>query len=618
MKHIVCTSVLLVVATCVAMAQSDTATYKAREVVVSAAMGDIDIDKVPRTVEVLTADVIKQLPARSVQELLQWLPGVDVRQRGPGGVQADITLRGGGFEQTAVMIDGLRMNDVQTGHHNMNLPLLPQDIERIEIIKGGTSRLFGANALDGAVNIIPKRGAERGLNVQATLGDFRLRDIQAGLSFSADDIDHRLSLQAMATDGARAGADADVVSAAYSAHSTGSLGSIRAHVGILTRSFGARGFYTPNFPDAWERTHTQFAGIVYRLPAGESFDVTARFGYRRNEDEFRLKRDTPTFYQNIHQTDQFTGQLVSSYHSSVGRTSLVIDAGTDAIESTNLGNRNRVRGAVTLDQSVPLSDDLYVGFGGGMMMFSDRTPIPVGGVDVSYIIAPQSRLYGTLNRSARIPSYTDLYYSDPVTRGNAALRLEHALSAEGGVVYTTGAVQWNGAVYTRWATDMIDYALYTGDVFVAANIGNVDVTGMEAGMRWRVKDDVAWSPITYMRLSMNWQSVTNTAPVATRYVADVLRFQGIAEIRASIPHSPVLFNDITFMVRVLDRMGNLEERLLGTKAVRVVGDATLTMSAFAPALISFEVTNIWNTPYVEAGWVQMPGRWVRMRVGTTL
>jgi iron complex outermembrane receptor protein len=165
---------------------------------------------------------------------------------------------------------------------------------------------------------------------------------------------------------------------------------------------------------------------------------------------------------------------------------------------------------------------------------------------------------------------------------------------------------------------MIDYALYTGDVFVAANIGNVDVTGMEAGMRWRVKDDVAWSPITYMRLSMNWQSVTNTAPVATRYVADVLRFQGIAEIRASIPHSPVLFNDITFMVRVLDRMGNLEERLLGTKAVRVVGDATLTMSAFAPALISFEVTNIWNTPYVEAGWVQMPGRWVRMRVGTTL
>lgn len=617
MKTTFCTITLLLVAG-LAMAQTDTATYKAREVVVSAAMGDVDIDKVPRTVEVLTADVIKQLPARSVQELLQWLPGVDVRQRGPGGVQADITLRGGGFEQTAVMIDGLRMNDVQTGHHNMNLPLLPQDIERIEIVKGGTSRLFGANALDGAVNIIPKRGAERGLNVQATLGDYRLRDIQAGLAFSANDVDHRLSLQAMGTDGARAGADADVVSAAYSAHSTGSLGSIRAHVGILTRSFGARGFYTPNFPDAWERTHTQFAGIVYRLPVGESFDVTARVGYRRNEDEFRLKRDTPTFFQNIHQTDQFTGQLVSSYHSSVGRTSLVIDAGTDAIESTNLGNHSRVRGAVTLDQSVPLSNDVYVGFGGGMMVFSDRVPIPVGGVDVSFMLDATSKLYATINRSARIPSYTDLFYRDPVTRGNEALRLESATTAELGAVYAKGSVQWNGAVFNRWATDMIDYALDTGTTFVAANIGNVDVAGLEAGMRWRIDQDIPSSPITHLRLSMNWQSVTSTSPVATRYVADVLRFQGIAEVRATLPQDVLLFKEAMFMVRVLDRMGNLEQRLLGSSGIRVIGDATLTIARFAPAMITFEVTNIWNTPYVEAGWVQMPGRWVRVRVGTTL
>lgn len=601
-----------------AVAQTDTATYQAREVVVSAAMGDVDIAKVPRTVEVLTAEEIKKLPARSVQELLQWLPGVDVRQRGPGGVQADITLRGGGFEQTAVMIDGLRMNDVQTGHHNMNLPLLPQDIERIEIVKGGTSRLFGANALDGAVNIIPKRNGPRSLNVQATLGDFQLRDIQAGLAFSSSDIDHRLSLQAMGTDGARAGADANITSAAYTAHSSGRLGSIRAHVGILTRSFGARGFYTPNFPDAWERTQTQFAGIVYRLPVGESFDVTARFGYRRNEDEFRLKRDTPTFYQNIHQTDQFTGQLVSSYHSSVGRTSLVIDAGTDAIESTNLGNHNRVRGAVTLDQSMPLTDDLYVGFGGGVMVFSDRVPIPVGGMDVSYMLDATSKLYATINRSARIPSYTDLFYRDPVTRGNEALRLEYATTAELGMVYAMGSVQWNGAVFNRWATDMIDYALDTGTTFVAANIGNVDVAGVEAGMRWRIDRDIPSSPITYLRLSMNWQSVTSTSPVATRYVADVLRFQGIAEVRATLPEDLVLFKEAMFMVRVLDRMGNLEQRLLGSSGIRVIGDATLTMSMFAPALVTLEVTNIWNTPYVEAGWVQMPGRWVRVRVGTTL
>jgi len=252
------------------------------------------------------------------------------------------------------------------------------------------------------------------------------------------------------------------------------------------------------------------------------------------------------------------------------------------------------------------------------MVFSDRVPIPVGGVDVSFMLDATSKLYATINRSARIPSYTDLFYRDPVTRGNEALRLESATTAELGAVYTTGSVQWNGAVFNRWATDMIDYALDTGTTFVAANIGNVDVAGLEAGMRWRIDQDIPSSPITHLRLSMNWQSVTSTSPVATRYVADVLRFQGIAEVRATLPQDVLLFKEVMFMVRVLDRMGNLEQRLLGSSGIRVIGDATLTIARFAPAMITFEVTNIWNTPYVEAGWVQMPGRWVRVRVGTTL
>ena len=109
---------------------------------------------------IITAKDIKHLPVQNVNELLAYVSGVDIRQRGPMGTQADIGIRGSTFDQVLVMVDGVRMSDPQTGHHQMNLPVPLQMIERIEIIRGTAARRYGLNALGGVVNVITKKTSD--------------------------------------------------------------------------------------------------------------------------------------------------------------------------------------------------------------------------------------------------------------------------------------------------------------------------------------------------------------------------------------------------------------------------------------------------------------------------
>ncbi|RZK64482.1 MAG: TonB-dependent receptor, partial [Pedobacter sp.] len=131
------------------------------------------ISKQNRNVYVIDQTVIAKLPGRSIQELLQYANGVDLRQRGPFGGQADISIDGGSFEQTVVLLNGTKIIDSQTAHNMLNLPIPVEAIERIEIIRGPAARIYGINSLTGAINIITKKPTHSGV----------LADVHAGSNF---------------------------------------------------------------------------------------------------------------------------------------------------------------------------------------------------------------------------------------------------------------------------------------------------------------------------------------------------------------------------------------------------------------------------------------------------
>jgi iron complex outermembrane receptor protein len=582
-----------------------TSMYDLPPVTVTAGLTKLNPALAPFSIAVLDATDITTLPVRAASDALAYVPGVDLRRRGPLGVQSDVTIRGGTFEQTAIMIEGMRLNDVQTGHNTFSIPLLPSDIERIEVVKGGAARALGAGAMDGAVNIILKRpGSVPTISLGLMGGDATYQEGRLSASAATGSIVHRLSAQAMRHGGWIPSSDVELQSILYTASTEFDDGKAQVLVGATNKVFGANGFYTPRFPEQWEHVTTIIAGATLEKSLSTDVDVRFRGLSRMNDDEFRLKRNDPKFYTNTHRTEQHLIQAGLTFHRSNGATSLLVEGGSDWINSSNLGTHRRLRGSVIVENVTEMKP-LRITLGGGLLTFSDRAPLPTGGLDLSYRLDSESTsisiLFLSLQINGRIPSYTDLYYRDPATTGNPLLRLETARTAELGYRCTTERMTISGAVFHRNGRDMIDYAIDTAGKATAANITTVNVTGLDVSAAWRT--DVG--ALRHIRIGLVYQSLVSSSPARTRYIADNLRTQGILETRWQLP----LDITATYIARVIERVTD--------PTIRVVHDVSLRKQ-ISPFTITLEATNLSNSSYIETGWVPVPPRWARIGLDWSL
>jgi len=140
------------------------------EVIINSTRIDLPFSENSRTITVISSETIKQSTATNVADLLQSVSGIDVRRRGTDGMQSDLYIRGGQFNQTLILIDGFKTEDPQTGHHTMNMMIPLENIERIEIIKGPAARVFGQNAFTGAINIVTKSKVDEQLKINVGSG----------------------------------------------------------------------------------------------------------------------------------------------------------------------------------------------------------------------------------------------------------------------------------------------------------------------------------------------------------------------------------------------------------------------------------------------------------------
>lgn len=585
-------------------------TSKVPPILVSAARIGLNPMQIARSMDVITAKDLERLPVLSISDALRYVPGVDLRQRGPFGVQADISIRGGGFDQTAVLLNGMRMNDIQTGHHSLNLPMLPEEIERIEVVRGGSSRLFGPSALDGAINIITKQSVVPFAKVQAKAGDFGLIDARGFFGTSTGEISHRLSVQAMKHNGYINSTDVMSYSAMYTAQTKIDATSLRLVGGASDRAFGANGFYSPSFPNQFERTKNLFVSAEAKSELSENTTLTTSGLFRVNYDEFLLRRENPAFYQNKHTTHQTTGMALLGHTWDAGTTTLGVEIGEDNILSKNLGIHSRLRSGGSIEHIWKPLNNFSVAAGGSVTALSDRAPGYGYGVDVLYNPSITSKVFATVNRSYRIPTYTDLYYKDPTTVGNANLRPESAVTFELGGEYRLPGIEFRGSVFRRNGTDMIDYLASTDTaikVFTAANITTIEITGFEAGITFpgEVNRDESLTQFQALKLAVNYNDVQNATPERTRYILSQLKWQGIAELQLVFPWNI----SASVIGRVLQRASAPD--------VFTVFDTKLSYT-YSKLTITAEATNLGDTMYIETGFIQMPRRWFMIGAGFTI
>ena len=565
-----------------------------KEVVITSTRIDLPFKENSRTINVISSEVIKNSAATTVADLLQQVAGVDIRKRGTAGSQADLYIRGGGFDQTLLLVDGIKMDDSQTGHHTLNAALPIEFIERIEIIKGPAARVFGQNAFTGAINIVTKKKLTSKASINIEAGSFGQFNSSVTFGEEYENTSFMAHVGSLTSDGYRTNSDYENKSYVLKGIFNKKKQPIEVLATFFDKKYGAENFYTTN-PDwhEYEETQNSVIGVstVFRT---EKFKITPRVYWRRGQDIFLLKRDDPSFFRNLHITNKVGVETNASYTSNLGITGFGIDVSRVSISSNNLGKRDRTMANLFLEHRFKLANDkLDITPGVAVTYFSDFKFHAFPGVDIGYQFSENLKAYGNLGVTYRIPTYTDLYYNDPGTIGNENLEPEEAFAQEIGLKYNAGKFTSSVAIFNRDATNLIDFIRpnATEPKYTATNIAEVNTQGFEvnADYRFNIKEYKQTLSIGYTFLE---DDILEQNKDLSRYSLNTLKH-----------HFTTRFSSRLFK--------NVSQNIIYKHAERTVGTSYNVWDASVIVdfnKFSFTVTanNIFDAEYIESGFVPMP------------
>ncbi|HJZ97867.1 MAG TPA: TonB-dependent receptor [Candidatus Solibacter sp.] len=555
-------------------------------VVVTGTFEPLSLEEIDRAIRVLPVRS-ENLILNTLVDALKLDPSLDVRERAPDGVQADLSIRGGSFGQTLILLNGQRLNDVQSGHHNMDIPVPLESVSRIEVMRGSGSTLYGSDAVAGVINIVTAPPETTEFRLRTAYGSDGINQQRGALAFAGRKLAEQLTFSRDFSSGFRADRDYRNLEFASITRWNSTYGSGTLNLAYMDHPFGADQFYG-NF-NSWENTKTWFAGI--QQPFGEK--TTASFAFRRHSDLFVLYRDRPQVFTNHHSDESY--QLAVRRREELGANTTLfygVEGLHESIVSNNLGDHARSRAAAyaALDlralkrYSLTLSvrEEVYRRFSGAF------TPTVAGGVWLS----PVMKLRASASRAFRIPSYTDLYYHDPGNVGSPGLRPERAWTYETGLDWLpTTHTRADLTLFERRERDGIDfYRASPTDIYRALNIQNLNFRGVEAGVRW-TPSRVHTIDLRYTGLHGSQDTI---AAGATKYAFNYPKNSGVVSWTTT-PTGNFLFRT---------RVGVLDRR---ARSPYALWDAYVAMpkGSVHPFV---QASNLANTSYQEVLGVPMPGR----------
>lgn len=572
---------------------------------------------------------MRSLPSfSSLQNVLQNVPGLDVRQRAAHGIQADLSIRGSGFDQVLFLVNGVDFTDAQTGHHTLNVPLRAEALQRVEVLNSPSARLWGPGAFAGAVNATTINPDQPGVHAMLQGGMYGLYDTYVG---GASGWQGPVKLFAYVAGGGAQGAfpntDYERIDAMTTLQVALPQGSIKAQCGYVAKDFGAQAFYTPKFPEQKESVRTLMGSVGYDWWRN-AWRVHATVAYRIHKDQFFLFRHRwPAWYSgpNRHQSQLYSARVGSKFTTKRQSLSIALIGRFDEILSTNLGDPlSTPRPIPYVDsawfthygQRVHLSlaaeEQLYLGpvtlTLGGMAGRSNAYGWGWGyGLHATYTWLQHGTLYAGANSAYRLPTLTDLYYVSPTRQGNMHLAPEEALHTELGIRWSAPRLQASLAAYYRLGHNVIDWVQRNPQEQqrVAQNHARVDAVGGELSCTYQVQRP--WLGSLSVGYAYCYLYAPKAEELVSSYTFDNIRHQ--AWLHVVTPLWDVVTLSTTF------RFG----QRVGSYLAYPSGESTQYPPQFALDMkleknwkgYSFfvGVTNVLNAQYVDFGGVPLPGIW---------
>ncbi|MGV4414212.1 TonB-dependent receptor plug domain-containing protein [Chryseobacterium sp. T1] len=563
------------------------------EVVVQGKFLSTPISKVSENITVITKQQIAESPSRSVADLLQYYTGLDIRRRGMNDVQTDLSVRGSSFEQVLVLVNGVRINDSQTGHNTFNLPIDMVSIDRIEIIKGPAARRFGQNAYAGVINIITKVGKDNQYQVNASGGDFETWSLGASADFGNEKFGNFIQVNKAQSEGYRFNTDYDVQNVWYQNQIKINNGSVKMQAGFTEKKFGANGFYSsPKAANQYEETQTSLISGSYEQTFGK-LNLNANAYWRRGQDMYLFDRWKPEIYRNMHIGNNIGGEVNASYQSSLGTTGVGVELRNEKLRSNNLGERERFITQLFFEHHFTFLDQkLNIVPGISWANYPGSGNFFYPGLDVGYKINANHKVYANVAKVNRVPTYTDLYYMSKTEEGNPNLRPENAVSYEAGYQFQKSATLFKASVFGKESKNAIDWTKQNeSDRWRAENISNIKSLGFETEVTQGFNCFVKNLSVGYTYLD---NKISKDDKDFSRYVLDNLKHQFNAKLQLKVKK---LGADVIY--RYNERVALGSYNLLDAK-----------LNYQLPKLdLYLLVNNITNTRYTETSLVPMPGRW---------
>ena len=635
-----------------------TATTTAREAVleevcVTGSRAPLTKSQAARMVTVLNRADIAQAPVQSINDLLKYAVGVDVRQRGPIGAQTDISIRGGTQDQIIVLLNGINICDPQTGHNTMDLPVDLSDIVRIEVLEGPAGRIYGTSSLVGAINVVTtNRGMrkveggmrnDQSLQIHAEGGSFGYANAGMRYAHSSFHIPHSTNTHSLSANYSR--------SDGYSRSKAGSLNtdfsgskafyqgqyedeSIRLHwhLGLADKGWGSSTFWaSPKWQadDQYEHTTKFYSALQSETKMGK-LRLAGNIYWNQNHDRYEGYRGEPEKMKyNYNRTDVYGVNISSYFDWAAGRTAFGAELRNEDLVSGNLGeplsqthhikgtdrdytlgvNRTNISGYV--EHNLLLKDfTVSAGFVAVKNTWSNMNMTVYPGIDISYRPHPNWKLHASYNTSLRMPSFTEMYYRLQGYSADPHLKPEEMRAFEFGATIhsqlSTVNYQLSTTLWHHHGTNMIDWIMDTSKGNEAAwqsvNHTAINSLGLETSIQLSIFNSQFSISYGYIH-----QDKEQDSGIVSQYALEYLRHKFVAN--AQLPLMARLSLVLNF--RWQDRVGSYTDfdgDICDYQPYALL-DTRLTWQQ-PKWKVYIEANNLFDTRYHDFGLVEQPGRWL--------